>query len=39
MADDSVPLGELDAVDPELAQFDYLPLPHTRAMKPHGEPI
>lgn len=25
MADGSMPLGDYDAVDPELAQFDYLP--------------
>jgi len=28
MADGSMPLGEYDAVDPELAQFDYLPVPN-----------
>jgi len=28
MADGSMPLGEYDAVDPELAQFDYLPCPN-----------
>lgn len=26
--DPSMPLGEYDAVDPELAQFDYLPVPN-----------
>jgi hypothetical protein len=28
MADGSMPLGEYDGVDPELAQFDFLPLPN-----------
>ena len=28
MADGSMPLGDYDAVDPELAQFDYLPCPN-----------
>ena len=28
MADGSMPLGDYDAVDPELAQFDYLPVPN-----------
>lgn len=28
MADGSMPLGEYDAIDPELAQFDYLPVPN-----------
>jgi len=28
MADGSMPLGEYDAVDPELAQFEYLPCPN-----------
>jgi hypothetical protein len=28
MADGSMPLGAHDAVDPELAQFEYLPLPN-----------
>jgi hypothetical protein len=29
MADGSMPLGEYDAVDPELAQFEYLPIPNS----------
>jgi hypothetical protein len=35
--DDSTPFGELDAVDPELAQFDYLPPTNTppRSSTPH----
>lgn len=28
MADGSMPLGEYDTVDPELAQVDYLPVPN-----------
>jgi hypothetical protein len=28
MADGSMPLSDYDAVDPELAQFDYLPVPN-----------
>jgi hypothetical protein len=28
MADGSMPLGEYDEVDPELAQIDYLPMPN-----------
>lgn len=28
LADGSMPLGDYDAVDPELAQFDYLPVPN-----------
>jgi hypothetical protein len=39
MDDDSLPLDELDAVDPELAQFDNLPLSHSRAANPHGVPV
>jgi hypothetical protein len=39
MADESMPLGEYDAVDPELAQFDYLPVPNRPEERPHGVPI
>lgn len=28
MADGTMPLGDYDAVDPDLAQFDYLPVPN-----------
>ena len=41
MADGSMPLGEYDAVDPELAQFDYLPVPNMpeyRAPSVRGSP-
>ena len=31
MADGSMPLGDYDAVDPDLAQFDYLPVPNCAA--------
>jgi hypothetical protein len=34
MADDSLPFGELDDVDPELAQYEYLPATH----RPEQEP-
>jgi hypothetical protein len=30
MADGSMPLGDYDAVDPEFAQFDYLPVPNAQ---------
>ena len=29
MADGTVPLGEYDAVDPDLGQFDYLAVPNS----------
>jgi hypothetical protein len=38
MADGSMPLGDYDAIDPELAQFDYLPLPNTRDARWHRVP-
>ena len=28
MSDGSMPLGDYDAIDPDLAQFDYLPTPN-----------
>jgi len=31
MADGSLPFGDLDAVDPDLAQFNYLPSPNSAA--------
>ena len=36
MADGSMPLGEYDAVDPELAQFDYLPVPNVADIGDYG---
>jgi hypothetical protein len=38
MADGSLPFGEFDLVDPELAQFEYLPAPNSRppATTPHA---
>jgi hypothetical protein len=36
MADGSLPFGELDAVDPELAQFDYLPPVNSAPALPAG---
>ena len=38
MADGSMPLGEYDAVDPELAQFDYLPVPNAHEGRHRGVP-
>ena len=38
MADGSMPLGEYDAVDPELAQFDYLPVPNAPGIPNHSIP-
>jgi len=34
MADGSMPLGEYDEVDPELAQMDYLPAPNPPESRP-----
>jgi len=30
MADGTMPLGDYDEIDPDLAQFDYLPVPNAR---------
>jgi hypothetical protein len=38
MADGSVPFGDYDAVDPDLAQFDYLPAPNAPEMRSHSIP-
>lgn len=38
MADGSMPLGDYDAVDPELAQFDFLPLPNPDGLIHDGSP-
>ena len=43
MSDGSLPLGEHDTIDPELAQFDYLPSPNAtevpeRRFLPHAAP-
>lgn len=38
MADESMPLGDYDAVDPELAQFDYLPVPNAPEYRPSSPP-
>lgn len=38
MADGSMPLGDYDAVDPELAQFDYLPVPNSVPARNHSTP-
>ena len=34
MTDDSMPHGDYDAVDPELAQFDHLPVPNAHEPRP-----
>jgi hypothetical protein len=40
MADASLPVGELDTVDPDLTQFDYLPMPHSAPQtSSHMRPI
>jgi hypothetical protein len=39
MADGTMPLGEYDAVDPELAQFDYLPVPNAPPPREHSTPF
>jgi len=39
MADGTMPLGEYDAVDPDLAQFDYLPVPNAPPPREHGTPF
>ncbi|MGH8171560.1 MAG: hypothetical protein ACREPX_00340 [Rhodanobacteraceae bacterium] len=38
MADETMPLGDYDAVDPDLAQFDYLPVPNAPASRNHSTP-
>ena len=38
MADGSMPLGDYDAIDPELAQFDYLPVPNSPEARWHSIP-
>ena len=38
MADGSMPLGDYDEVDPELAQIDYLPSPNSTRMVRLWEP-
>ena len=39
MADETMPLGEYDAADPELAQFDYLPVRNSRPARSHSTPF
>ena len=39
MADGTMPLGEYDAVDPDLAQFDYLPVPNSVPLPNHSTPF
>ena len=38
MADGSMPLGDYDAIDPELTQFDYLPVPNASERQWHSTP-
>jgi hypothetical protein len=38
MADASMPLGDYDAIDPDLAQFDYLPVPNSPEARRHSIP-
>jgi len=38
MADGSMPLGDYDSIDPDLAQFDYLPAPNTPDARWHSIP-
>ena len=33
MADGTMPLGDYDEVDPDLAQFDYLPVPNSESAR------
>jgi len=39
MADETMPLGEYDATDPELAQFDYLPVRNLGPARSHSTPF
>lgn len=39
MADGTMPLGDYDEIDPDLAQFDYLPVPNAPTPMTHGTPF